>query len=111
MKLSEVLATILSAEDEAADKTERAKAEAEKLRRETHADFERKRKEKLDAAHAEARSMVESARNKAEDESMKIKNSGQVERKKMYELFEANVDSVIDELANETASACVKGVH
>lgn len=106
MKLSEVFSSLLSAEDQAVENVNAAKNEAERLRRNAYENYENKRRAALDAAHANARSVVDGARQRGDNEALDILNSGESERKKITELFEKNVDDLMSSLADEIAEKC-----
>lgn len=103
MKLSEVFSSLLSAEDQAVGNVDDAKNEAEGLRRNAHKTFEDKRSTTLDSAHANARAIVDGARQRGDKEAFEILNAGESERKKISEFFEVNAEGLMESLANEVA--------
>ena len=107
MKLSEVFSSLLSAEDQAAENVSAANTEAERLRRNANEIFENKRRAALDEAHANARAIVDSARQRSDKEALDILNSGESERKKITELFGKSADSLMSSLVNEAAEECI----
>jgi len=107
MKLSEVFASLLSAEDQAVESVSAAKNESERMRRNARMNFEDKRRTALDAAHAAARAVVDGARQRGDKEALEIQNSGESERRKITELFEKNVDMIMTALANDIAEECL----
>ena len=108
MKLSEVFSSLLSAEDKAVEYVSSAKNEAERMNRSARVDFEDKRAAALEAAHENARVLVDEARIRGEREANEILSSGESERNKITELFEKNVDALMTDLANEIAEECAR---
>ena len=106
MKLAEVFSSLLSAEDQAVENVSAAKSEAERLRANARASFEDKRRAALDAAHANARAVVDGARQRGDKEALDILSSGESERRKITELFEGNADRLMTALADEVAGEC-----
>ncbi|MCL1875889.1 MAG: hypothetical protein FWF87_06485 [Synergistaceae bacterium] len=107
MKLSEVFASLLSAEDQAVEYVSTAKSKAERLRANARVNYEEKRRAALDTAHAAARAVVDGARQRGDKEALDILNSGESERRKMAELFQKNVDQLMTALVNEVAEECM----
>ncbi len=103
MNLAEVLTALLSAEDEAVDSVERAKRKASDLLRETRDKFSADQEARLDAAHAQARAIVESAHHSAELEATQISNMGLQVRQKMTDQFAEKAPSIVAALAAEIA--------
>jgi vacuolar-type H+-ATPase subunit H len=107
MNLSEVFSSLLSAEDQATKNLVAAKDDVEKLRRDTYESFEDVRKTTLHDAHAEARALVEAARQRGHNEAIHILSEGASERDKITELLEKNVRDLVASLVNEVADEYV----
>ncbi|GAB1428662.1 hypothetical protein MASR2M17_20920 [Aminivibrio sp.] len=76
MNLADVLTALLSAEDEAADSVEEAKRKASDILREAREKFAADQEARLNAARAQAKAIVESARHSAELEAAQISDMG-----------------------------------
>ncbi|MBL3540041.1 ATPase [Aminivibrio sp.] len=103
MNLSEVLTTLLAAEDEAADSVEDARRKAADILRENREKFAAEQEARLGAARAQAKAIVESARHSAEMEAAQIADMGMRARQKMKDQFAEKAPQVVSQFAKEIA--------
>lgn len=107
MKLSEVFAVLLSAEEGAKNKVSAAENDVEKLRAESNEKTDGKRKAVMAEAQSKIAAILEESMKQATDEAEKIKNSAASAREKISEFFNQNIENIIASLSEEVAVSCV----
>jgi vacuolar-type H+-ATPase subunit H len=103
LKLPEVLEALLKAEDEAMEMRSSAEQEAKAILQKAHDKFAQTQEALLNAARADARAQVESARQTAEMEALHVSELAKASRDRMREHFEVRSPALIAQLAEGVA--------
>ena len=104
MNLSTVLGELLAASDDATASVEAARRKASEMLRESRERLAADREVRLTAARAQAKAIVESARQSAELEAAQIAEMGANGRRKMEEHFAESAPEIVRSLVMETAA-------
>ncbi|MDI9388593.1 MAG: hypothetical protein QM441_05100 [Synergistota bacterium] len=104
MNLSTVLGELLAASDDATASVEAARRKASEMLRESRERLAADREVRLTAARAQAKAIVESARQSAELEAAHITDMGVRGRQKMKERFEQAAPEIVRTMAIEVAA-------
>jgi len=103
MKLSEVVETLLKAEDEAVEMRSSAEREAKAIIQKAHDKFAQDQEARLSAAREEARAQVESARHSAEMESLHIAELSEKALEKMQDHFDRKAPDLVAKMTEKVA--------
>ena len=104
MNLGTVLNELLLTEDEAVASVDEARRKAAEILREARERFAADQEERLTAARAQAKELVESARRSGELEAAQIAEMGAQERRQMTEHFAHVVPEAVRSLVEETVA-------